>query len=106
MTATISWAIVNLERQLADGYVFTAHYTVNAEDGDDSASSYGSVGLERPDSLIPFSQLTEKVVVSWVKDKLGAEQVAAIEAGLQNQIDKKRTPTTETGVPWATTLDL
>lgn len=45
----ITWGIVNLERETADGYVFTVHYTVEAFDGTYRSSAYGSIGLERPD---------------------------------------------------------
>lgn len=100
MTTTFTWAIANLERETADGFVYTAHYTVNAEDGTYSAGAYGSLGLERPDNLIPFDDLTEEMVVGWVKEKLGDEKVAEIEAALQAQLDEKHAPTKAAGVPW------
>jgi len=34
MTTTFTWAIAQLERETADGFVYTAHYTVNATDGE------------------------------------------------------------------------
>jgi hypothetical protein len=99
--ATVTtWAIANLERQTADGFVFTAHYTVNAKDDTYSSGAYGSIGFERPENLIPFADLTEAEVVSWVKEALGDEKVAEVEAALQNQIDQQRTPTQAAGVPW------
>jgi hypothetical protein len=97
---TISWKIANLERETADGYCFTAHYTINAEDGTYTAGAYGSIGLERPETLIPFAQLTEAIVVGWVKDKLTEEKVADIEAALQAQLDEQHAPTKAAGVPW------
>jgi hypothetical protein len=105
MTATApvtvtTWNIANLERETANGFVFTAHYTVNAKDDTYSAGAYGSIGFERPDSLIPFSDLTEAEVVGWVQEALGADKVADIEAALQNQLDQQRTPTKAAGVPW------
>ena len=100
MATTFSWRIANMERETADGFVFTVHYTVNAEDGTYSAGAYGSLGLERPDNLIPFDQLTEEIVVGWVKEKFGAEKVAEIEAALQAQLDEKHAPTKASGVPW------
>jgi len=102
MTTTFTWAIANLERHTADGVVYTVHYTVNADDGTYSAGAYGSLGLEapEPDSMIPFDQLTEEVVVGWVKDKFGEEKVAEIEQALQAQIDEKHAPTKAAGVPW------
>ena len=97
-----TWAIANLERETADGFVFTAHYTVSANDGTYSSSAYGSIGFQRPDNLIPFADLTEELVVGWVKEALGGdEKVAEIEAALQAQIDEQRAPSKAAGVPWA-----
>ena len=102
MSTTFYWNIANLERCTADGLVLTVHYTVNAEDGTYSAGAYGSLGLEAPEpgSMIPFDNLTEKIVVGWVNDKLGDEKVAEIEAALQSQLDEKHAPTKAAGLPW------
>ena len=94
---TITWTIAQLDRQTSDGLVTTAHWTVNAVDGDYSAGAYGSVGFERGNTFIAYDSLTEAQVIAWVKDKV---EVAEIEAGLQAQIDAKKAPTTATGVPW------
>lgn len=102
MTTNFEWAIANLERETADGFVMTAHYTVSAADGTYSAGAYGSIGFERPESLIPFADLTEDLVVGWVKEALGGdEKVAEIEAALQSQINEQRAPTKASGTPWA-----
>ena len=97
---TTTWKIAQLERETADGFVFTAHYTVDSKDDTYSAGAYGSIGFERPDNLIPYADLTEADVVSWVQDALGADKVAEVEAALQNQIDQQRNPTKAAGVPW------
>ncbi len=101
MATSITWRIANLDRETADGFVYTAHYTVDAEDGTYRAGAYGSIGLERPESLIPFADLTEETVIGWVKEKLGEESVANIEAALQSQLDEQRSPTKASGLPWA-----
>jgi hypothetical protein len=98
---TFTWAIANLERETDDGFVFTAHYTVNANNGTYSSGAYASVGFQRPDNLIPYNQLQEETVIGWVKDHFGAEKVGKIEAALQAQIDEQRHPSKATGVPWA-----
>jgi hypothetical protein len=94
---TITWTIAQLDRQTFDGLVTTAHWRVDAVDGEHTAGSYGTVGFERGDTFIAYDSLTEAQVIEWVKDKLDVE---AIEAGLQAQIDAKKAPTTATGVPW------
>ena len=102
MSTTYTWKIAQLERETTDGYVFTAHYTIDAEDGTYRAGAYGSIGLERPEGdLIPFADLTEETVVGWVKEKFTAEKVAEVEAALQNQLDEQAAPTKAAGLPWA-----
>jgi hypothetical protein len=93
----ITYTIAQLDRQTSDGLVTTAHYTVNAVDGEYSAGSYGTVGFERGESFIAYASLTEAQVIAWVKDKLDVE---AIEASLAAQIALQKAPTTATGVPW------
>jgi hypothetical protein len=100
MTTTTAWSIAQLERHTADGIVYTAHYTVDANDGTYSAGAYGSLALEQPDpdSVIPYASLTPEIVIGWVKDKLNVEE---IEAALQAQLDEKHAPTKAAGLPWA-----
>jgi hypothetical protein len=94
----ITYTIAQLDRQTIDGLVTTAHYRVDAVDGEHSAGSYGSVGFERGDTFTPYDSLTEAQVIAWVKDKLDVE---AIETGLAAQIEAKKNPVTANGVPWA-----
>ena len=101
MATTFTWGINTLERETDDGFVFTAHYTVNADDGTYYSGAYGSVGFQRPDNLIPYNQLDEATVIGWVQEALGGEEkVAEIEAALQAQIDEQRHPSKAAGVPW------
>jgi hypothetical protein len=100
-TTVFTWGIANLERETEDGFVFTAHYTVNANDGTYSSGAYGSIGFQRPENLVPFADLTQELVVSWVQEALGGEEkVNEIQAALQGQIDEQRHPTKAAGVPW------
>lgn len=99
---TVTWTIANLERNSADNGVTVAHWRCTAEDGDYSASSYGTVGFE-PDpadeGFVPFDQLTEANVLEWVQ---GAVDVEAIESQLAAQIEQQKEPPIVTGMPWAT----
>ena len=102
MATTFTWGINTLERETDDGFVFTAHYTVSANDDVYASSAYGSIGFQRPENLIPYADLTEETVIGWVKEALGGdEKVTEIEAALQGQIDEQRAPSKAAGVPWA-----
>ena len=99
MATTYTWKINNLERTTADGKVYTVHYTVTAEDGIYSAGAYGSLGFDG-EVTVPFADLTEEVVIGWVKEQFGDEKVAEIEAALQVQLDEQAAPTKAAGLPW------
>jgi hypothetical protein len=100
-TTSYTWSISNLERETKDGFVYTAHWHLDAKDDTYSASgAYGSVGFERPENLIPFADLSETDVIGWVKNALGAEKVEEVSAALQAQIDEQRNPSKAAGVPW------
>lgn len=90
--------INQLERNAADDTVITAHWNATLADGDYSASAYGSQSFTRDEEspeFIPFADLTEADVVSW----LDLDENLA--ANLQAQIDEQKTPTTVSGTPWA-----
>jgi hypothetical protein len=93
----INWKIDNLDRQTSDGLVITAHWRVDAVDGEHTAGAYGSVGFTRGDDFIPFDELTEAQVLTWVKSQLDVEQ---IEAALAQLIAEQKTPSKVSGLPW------
>jgi hypothetical protein len=91
------WNVVQMDRLTSDGFVVTVHYTVNAVDGDYTASTYGTVGYTEEGAFTPYSQLTEALVVGWVKDSLGQ---ATVEEALSAQIESQKNPVSESGLPW------
>ena len=98
------WSIVELERHTSDGLVITAHWEAVKESEGKRARVYGSVGLPMKDpsdpTFVPFEELTEDVVIGWVKTQLGEEQVAEYEASLDAQLDALINPPILTGIPW------
>jgi hypothetical protein len=100
METTITWSIIKLEREIYDGYVFTAYWRVIAQEGNHYAMHNGSLALQRPEGeLIPYEDLTEEIVISWVKEKLGND-VSEYEDSLLAQIELQKNPPTATGLPW------
>lgn len=92
------WNVVNMERKTDNGFVVTVHYTVNAVDGEVTASTYGTVGYtQEADNFTPFEQLTKDQVVGWVQTSLDKD---AVEASLVSQIEALKNPVQESGLPW------
>ena len=97
--ATTSWGLANTDYDLDDGFVHTAHYTIQRVDGSYSASSYGSCSLTKPDTLTERTDLTTADIIADVKNVLGSNAVKVIEDGLELQISEEKTPTQGSFVP-------
>ena len=93
----MEFKIVDLNRSTDGDVVTTVHYTVSKTDGEAVGSSYGSVGVEVGDTVIPFASLTEETVKTWLADKLDLE---AMEAGLDAQLAELKAPKVASGLPW------
>jgi len=92
--ATKTWKITDLQRDESDGCVYEASYSFDGKDGDNEWGCTGKVNFSRPSSLVPYADLTETIVIGWVKSRLDAGK-----AGTVNAIEKE-TPTLTTGTPW------
>ena len=101
MTITKTWEVNTLQRELADGYVNKVIYRVNGTDGTYSTRVTGEVDLEKPDTLIPYKDLTHDTVIGWVKTKLGTESVTQIEKAIDDNITLQKTPVHGVGTPWS-----
>lgn len=78
--------------------VYVVHWRLNAEDGDYSASSYGTQSLDTSDlsNFTSFADVTSDMVKGWVIDAMGEEEVANLEANLDSQIESQKNPTSVT----------
>jgi hypothetical protein len=94
---TITWKISQLDRNTADGFVTTAHWTATAVDGEHSASTYATASWPLGTPEVPYDSLTEATVLNWVWESVDKE---ATEASLAAQIEAKKNPVTASGKPW------
>ncbi len=101
MADIYSWSINTLNRELSDGAVYTVHWLLSASranlniSGETyTTSTYGAQGFTADPSVsgfIPYEDLQEETCINWVKNALGAEAVAAMEASLSAKLDKQET---------------
>ena len=95
---TTTWKIVQCDRLTADGFITTAHWTVNAVDGDYSAASYGTCSFAAATPAVPYASVTMQEVLAWCWAN-GVDK-DAYEASLAANIAAQKAPVTATGVPW------
>jgi len=94
---SVTWSITNLDRNTDDGFVTTAHWTATAVDGEHTASVYATVSWAEGTPAVPYANLTEATVLSWVWESVDKE---ATEASLAAQIEAQKHPVKASGTPW------
>lgn len=65
------------------------------------ATPFTTVGMPEGYTFIPFDQLTEEMVLEWIKAVVVGGYEEHVNAQIQKQIDDKLTPVTEATLPWA-----
>ena len=99
MSITYTWSFPTLTAYPQDAgqtdVVYTVHWVLTGTDGTYTGSVYGTVGVTytQGEPFTPYADLTEAQVQGWTTTALGAEQVAALEANIANQIQQQITPT-------------
>jgi len=94
---SVTWKISTLDREVSNGFVTTAHWTATAVDGDYTASTYATVSWAEGTPAIPYANLTEAEVLSWVWESVDK---SATEASLAAQIELLKNPVQASGTPW------
>jgi len=98
MSVSYNWAITQTNYNTDDKFIFCAHWTCNAVDGDFTAGVYGTCGFAAATPAIPYASVTEAEVLNWCWAN-GVDKDAT-EANLAANIDLQKNPVTATGVPW------
>jgi len=104
-----TWQVNTMKRSLTDGYVSKVIYRVDGASDTYKFRTTGEIGLLRPSSLVPYADLTESQVLTWVKARIEElnkvdsknPSVAQIEAIVENGVNEQKTLTTGTGKPWS-----
>lgn len=106
MAVTHNWSITEMV-QLNDnsGTVIRAGYRVKSSDGEVSTQSMGMVELETEniENFIPYEQLTEEIVLGWIKSKLGpnlANHEINNASWIDSVINPPKPTTIQSPLPW------
>ena len=101
MAVTYTWTIPTCEHDIATGGINVVHWRCTGVDGDNSASSYGTVGLTPDPSaadFVAYADVTEAQAQAWVWASVSQEDT---EAAIAAKIAAMANPTAASGTPWA-----
>jgi len=95
---TTTWTITQTNYETSNGFIFTAHWTATAVDGDYTASIWSTCSWQAGTPTIPYANVTMAEVLDWCWAS-GLDKDAT-EAALAQQIELQKNPITAAGVPW------
>ena len=100
----MKWTIKNMKRTIDDGLVIEVVFEIIAKDQQLIVSKLDKVTLvgdpSSPD-FIPSEDLTEEIVIGWVKSVVDVVALEGeVQASLDNKIARKNAMTTKSGLPW------
>ena len=92
-----TWAVTALYTETIDGqkdYVVIANYNVVGSDGtyEASLSNIARFSTESVSPFIPYADLTEDIVISWIIDEIGTDGIDNIYACIDGQIESQINP--------------
>ena len=96
---TYNWKITQTDFNTDNNFIFCAHWTASAVDGDYTASIYSTCSFAPATPAIPYASVTEAEVLDWCWNN-GVDKDAT-EAALAAQIEAQKNPVTATGTPWS-----
>ena len=109
MAVTYTWTVNSMMTLDASAeepnYVVSVAYTLKGVDGDYSSEIQNTAFFEVGEAVdfTPYSDLTEEIVLGWVKDQLGPDAVGnyeyCIADQIANQINPPVTPQSQP-LPW------
>lgn len=103
----ITWKITNLRRDPATGLVQSASWSCTIDENEQSATRGGEyvfVPKEPTDpGFIPYDQINEKTILSWMNQGMGNKGMQDIEAAVADDLQRSIKASQENGIPWGAT---
>lgn len=110
MSITYTWSITSIKTKTEGTNVNAVVQTYWKKTGKDSADHEGTFSGATPFTtttmpagavFVPFDQLTEEIVLGWVKAVVVGGYEEHVNAQIAKQIDEKINTVTEAKMPWA-----
>lgn len=110
MAITYTWKVTSVKTKTEganQNAVVQTYWTKTGTDEDghsgtfSGATPFTTVGMPEGYEFVPFDQLTEEMVLSWIQAVVVGGYEDHVNGQIQKQIDEKHNPVVEASLPWA-----
>lgn len=109
MALSYEWKVVGLKTvnlENNENFVYQTYWTCTGTDEDGVSGTFtGATPFPQQvgEGFIPFDQLTEAIVLEWIKAVIDEQYQAHIDAQIMRQITEKKYPPQTPALPWGGT---
>ncbi len=109
MAITYTWKVTGLKTTTINNtsdVVVQTYWEKIGKDGEfegvfNGATPFSASSMPAGTTFIPFSELTEEDVLTWIKAVVVDSYEEHVNSIIQKQIDEKKNPVVEASLPWA-----
>ena len=110
MAITYTWKVTSLKTKTEngnEGAVVQTYWTKTGVDEDghegmfSGATPFTSLNMPAGSTFIPFANLTEEMILGWIKAVVVGGYEEHVNGQIQKQITEKHNPVVEADMPWA-----
>lgn len=110
MAITYTWKITSIKTKTEGPYpqvvVQTYWSKIGTDENDNSgsfngATAFTTANMPEGQTFIPYEELTEDIVLDWIKAVVTGTYETHVNQQIQRQIDEKINPVGEESLPWA-----
>lgn len=84
----------SVDTDVAKNMIVQVYWTKTGTDGEHNGSFKGTTSFTRESvdaSFVPFDELTDDIIISWIKNVVTGSYEELVNARILSEIDKKRT---------------
>lgn len=96
----MEWKINFVEHIKSSGFILQVVWECSSEQNGFVGRLTDTLGFEVQDPQVPFEQVTEPMLVDWVKNELGLHKVVEVEGTVQDMIEANIANNKAAGAPW------
>lgn len=109
MTITYTWKVTGIKTKdegVNTDAVVQTYWTKTGTDENGNqatfsgATPFTSTTMPEGDTFVPFSELTEEMVLDWIKDVVVGQYEAHVNEQIQKDIQLKSNPIRDSALPW------
>tara|TARA_Y100000114_G_C11560616_1_gene231624 strand:+ start:219 stop:533 length:315 start_codon:yes stop_codon:yes gene_type:complete len=100
-----TWKVLRCRRVASTGMIYAVTFKLYGRKGNLKTSLQDYIKFKKSDNPIPFENLTEDDIITWIKNKIGSTKEQKYYDILEQEIERQEAALVTVGNPWDSQVD-